>query len=129
MNLRSGPDVSHKRRRTGDVLRISNVQNISDAERGFLHAVHPKTARAVRGPKTKVRRVKRIESRRVHPGRMSLNFLTENRTQLHVTRRSGLRSCPLSRFSSSMKLQTGVQNALSRSSVIDWLFVSQWRLT
>ncbi len=37
-----GPDVSHKRRRTGDVLRISNVQNISDAERGFLHAVHPK---------------------------------------------------------------------------------------
>lgn len=103
---RARPNMSHKRRWTGDIFRISNVQNISNAERGFFHAIHPKTTRTVRGPKAKVRCVKRVESRRVHPGRRSQNLM--QRGQAHC---QSLMSWTLSRSSSSMKLHTEVRAA------------------
>ncbi len=124
-----GPDGEPKRRRTGDVFRFSNVQNIGDEQNeGFFMLSTPKPPETVRGPKAKVRRGKRIESRRVHPGRMSLNLLTENRTQLHVTD-GQFKEVALCRVLLKYETPDRSQNSSKQEFLIDWLFVSQWRLT
>lgn len=70
--------VHHEGGRSGDVLRISCLQNVCDAKRRLLYGIHSEASGAVCRPEAEIGCVKRVEPGGVHPGASNDSYCFSN---------------------------------------------------